>query len=200
MKFGKEFTTHLEETLPEWRDKFLCYKPLKKLLKRHFPSPTTPDINLHPNTDTDGLDNQAPLLDLQEWFIWILNEELDKFNDFYVNKEEEFVIRFQVRLLLLHTIQPCDFNGWFEICKCLYQLLSVCLTVLNGNLDLQVFFFFFFNRLECWIVQVCRKLETLLRWKARNLNYALLDTVWANWNLQTLRESKGFIISWTGID
>jgi SPX domain protein involved in polyphosphate accumulation len=34
MKFGKEFKTHLEETLPEWRDKFLCYKPLKKLLKQ----------------------------------------------------------------------------------------------------------------------------------------------------------------------
>lgn len=95
MKFGKEFTTHLEETLPEWRDKFLCYKPLKKLLKRHFPNPTTPDINLHPNTNTDGLDNHPTLLDLQEWFIRILSEELDKFNDFFVNKEEEFVIRFQ---------------------------------------------------------------------------------------------------------
>lgn len=116
MKFGKEFTTHLEETLPEWRDKFLCYKPLKKLLKRHFPNPTTPDINFHPTTDSDGLDNQPPLLDLQEWFIRILNEELDKFNDFYVNKEEEFVIRFQVFLLLLHTIQ--------HVCMCLAILMD----------------------------------------------------------------------------
>ncbi|KAL3378704.1 hypothetical protein AABB24_004566 [Solanum stoloniferum] len=79
MKFGKEFTTHLEETLPEWRDKYLCYKPLKKLLK-----------NLPP---TDGGDNPPP--HLQDWFVRILNEELDKFNDFYVDKEEEFIIRLQ---------------------------------------------------------------------------------------------------------
>ncbi|KAG2714246.1 hypothetical protein I3760_03G017700 [Carya illinoinensis] len=100
MKFGKEFTTHLEETLPEWRDKFLCYKPLKKLLKQHFPNPTTPDSNLHQNhhnntSSTHALDNQPTLVDLHEWFIRILKEELDKFNDFYVDKEEEFVIRFQ---------------------------------------------------------------------------------------------------------
>lgn len=77
MKFGKEFGIHLEQTLPEWKDKYLCYKPLKKLLK-NLPNPT-------PDTDNN----------LQEWFVRILNEELDKFNDFYVDKEEEFVIRFQ---------------------------------------------------------------------------------------------------------
>ncbi|KAK7266440.1 hypothetical protein RIF29_19084 [Crotalaria pallida] len=75
MKFGKEFKTHLEETIPEWRDKFLCYKPLKKLLNHHLP--TNP--NIHP----------------QPWFLQILNQELEKFNDFYVDKEEDFVIRFQ---------------------------------------------------------------------------------------------------------
>ncbi|KAF5457120.1 hypothetical protein F2P56_021250 [Juglans regia] len=100
MKFGKEFKTHLEETIPAWRDKFLCYKPLKKLLKHHFPNPATPDSDLHPNhlnntSSTDGLDKKPTLADLQEWFILILNEELDKFNDFYVDKEEEFIIRFQ---------------------------------------------------------------------------------------------------------
>ncbi|KAK3212454.1 hypothetical protein Dsin_017160 [Dipteronia sinensis] len=77
MKFGKEFRTHLEETLPEWRDKFLCYKPLKKLLKHFAPPPPSPE---------------APL---QGWFVKILNDELEKFNDFYVDKEEDFVIRFQ---------------------------------------------------------------------------------------------------------
>ncbi|PHT29574.1 SPX domain-containing protein 4 [Capsicum baccatum] len=90
MKFGKEFTTHLEETLPEWRDKYLCYKPLKKLLK-HLPS--TADNNL-----PDGGDNPPPPPPpphLQDWFVRILNEELDKFNDFYVDKEEEFIIRLQ---------------------------------------------------------------------------------------------------------
>lgn len=85
MKFGKEFTTHLEETLPEWRDKYLCYKPLKKLLK-HLPSAAD---------DLPGGGDNHPPPHLQDWFVRILNEELDKFNDFYVDKEEEFIIRFQ---------------------------------------------------------------------------------------------------------
>ncbi|GER41387.1 SPX domain-containing family protein [Striga asiatica] len=83
MKFGKEFRIHLEETLPEWRDKYLSYKPLKKLLKNIPPAAT---------------DNPPPggtLPELHDWFVGILNEELEKFNDFYVDKEEEFIIRFQ---------------------------------------------------------------------------------------------------------
>lgn len=115
MKFGKEFTTHLEETLPDWRDKFLCYKPLKKLLK-HFPAA---DFQSHPQPTpavdvvviiddehnlTDGSSTNSWSLDqLQDWFVRILREELEKFNDFYVDKEEEFVIRFQVPLFC----QPC---------------------------------------------------------------------------------------------
>lgn len=88
MKFGKEFRIHLEETLPEWRDKYLQYKPLKKLLK-NIPAPAAAD-NLPP---------AGSLPELHEWFVGILNEELEKFNDFYVDKEEDFIIRFQVLLL-----------------------------------------------------------------------------------------------------
>ncbi|KAM7278410.1 hypothetical protein ACFE04_005544 [Oxalis oulophora] len=123
MKFGKEFRTHLEETLPEWRDKFLCYKHLKKLLKQ-LPNNnnnfTIVDfLSRHPSFDFNrrpGLDllladvnnndnnnnNNLPLPlggggddDLQHWFIRILSEELEKFNDFYVEKEEDFVICLQ---------------------------------------------------------------------------------------------------------
>lgn len=32
MKFGKSLSNQIEETLPEWRDKFLSYKELKKRL------------------------------------------------------------------------------------------------------------------------------------------------------------------------
>ncbi|XP_038891095.1 SPX domain-containing protein 4 [Benincasa hispida] len=114
MKFGKEFKTHLEQTLPEWRDKFLCYKPLKKLLKHYpnlpstiYPIPTNHSLNfllppLQPPVSFDDPTDAAPcetaaasLADLQDWFVKILNEELEKLNDFYVDKEEEFVIRFQ---------------------------------------------------------------------------------------------------------
>ncbi|CAH1421022.1 unnamed protein product [Lactuca virosa] len=103
MKFGKEFGIHLEQTLPEWKDKYLCYKPLKKLLK-NLPNPTVDDANDHPqpyrnptgvNTDRNLPPLPHHLAEIQHWFVRILNEELDKFNDFYVDKEEEFVIRFQ---------------------------------------------------------------------------------------------------------
>ncbi|KAM7461990.1 hypothetical protein LguiA_030111 [Lonicera macranthoides] len=36
---------HVEEALPEWMDRYLCYKPLKKLLK-NIP-PTTDEQNQH---------------------------------------------------------------------------------------------------------------------------------------------------------
>jgi len=96
MKFGKEFKTHLEDTIPEWRDKFLCYKPLKKLLKQNLPSITTAITDIPINLPLHLLQQPSSPQLLQAWFVRILNEELEKFNDFYVDKEEEFVIRFQV--------------------------------------------------------------------------------------------------------
>ncbi|XP_050382182.1 SPX domain-containing protein 4 [Argentina anserina] len=103
MKFGKEFTNHLEETIPEWRDKFLCYKLLKKLLKRlpasavdALPHPFHFDRRLSDaNASGGGAGPDRPLGDLQDWFVGILNDELEKLNDFYVDKEEDFIIRFQ---------------------------------------------------------------------------------------------------------
>ncbi|KAG2710197.1 hypothetical protein I3760_04G015100 [Carya illinoinensis] len=92
MKFGKEFKTHLEETIPVWRDKFLCYKPLKKLLKHHFPNPATPDSDLHPN----HLNNTS---------------KLDKFNDFYVDKEKEFIIRFQEQKERIEQVKQKSSKG-----------------------------------------------------------------------------------------
>lgn len=125
MKFGKEFRIHLEETLPGWRDKFLCYKPLKKLIK-YFPATATavdslpPQLAffLHPHDPTG-----RQSVDLQGWFVRILNEELDKFNEFYVDKEEEFVIRFQVPFFLELSMDIC-------ICKlfaCIYVYIHTSL-------------------------------------------------------------------------
>ncbi|KVI02458.1 hypothetical protein Ccrd_019148 [Cynara cardunculus var. scolymus] len=102
MKFGKEFGIHLEQTLPEWRDKYLCYKLLKRFLKR-IPNPTAVDSDHNPPPPDAAVDRDFPplpphLADLQEWFVRILDEEIEKFNDFYVDKEEEFVIRFKERI------------------------------------------------------------------------------------------------------
>lgn len=116
MKFGKEFTTHLEETLPEWRDKFLCYKPLKKFLK-NFPAAAIP-ADIDAEAAVDDQDHRTgsgrDVVDLQEWFVRILNEELEKFNDFYVDKEEEFVIRFQELKERIEKVkEKCSMGGVF---------------------------------------------------------------------------------------
>ncbi|WOK94715.1 SPX domain-containing protein 4 [Canna indica] len=104
MKFGKDFRIHLEETLPEWRDKFLAYKTLKKLIK-HLPQPP-PDAQDEPPRSAAAL----PLAALEAWFVGLLDEELEKFNDFYVDKEEDFVIRLQE---LKERIERIRANGAF---------------------------------------------------------------------------------------
>ncbi|CAN6302938.1 unnamed protein product [Urochloa humidicola] len=98
MKFGKDFRNHLEETLPAWRDKYLAYKALKKLIKNlrapepaAFPLPPPPAAALGAG-DAAGKGNVA----LGNWFASILDMELHKLNEFYMEKEEWYVIRLQV--------------------------------------------------------------------------------------------------------
>lgn len=168
MKFGKRLQSQIEETLPEWRDKYLSYKQLKKRLKlisapecfteAAFSSPehdsgvnilheealrlripacrafqSTEGIDdtahkrrpsnipassegqdssvnggsvtgarsssgsaggvvsdcLHPDRESVGLSAE------EADFIHLLNAELEKFNTFFIEKEEEYVIRLQ---------------------------------------------------------------------------------------------------------
>ncbi|XP_020574285.1 SPX domain-containing protein 3 [Phalaenopsis equestris] len=74
MKFGKRLNQQIEETLPEWRDKFLSYKHLKKLLRLISAAPPSGDPA------------EAP-------FIRLLDAEIHKLNSFFVEQEEDFVIR-----------------------------------------------------------------------------------------------------------
>uniref|UniRef100_A0A0D6R4Z7 SPX domain-containing protein n=1 Tax=Araucaria cunninghamii TaxID=56994 RepID=A0A0D6R4Z7_ARACU len=158
MKFGKRLQIQIEETLPEWRDKFLSYKPLKKRLKQlsapecftavgfcaasppHDGSSTSvveaalEELRKGGSVFVDGIDGQtnegadeeATLKPAQEVcgetndevssqcsvheqrnmekkkgileeedFIQLINEELEKFNNFFLEKEEEYVIYLQ---------------------------------------------------------------------------------------------------------
>ncbi|THU74238.1 hypothetical protein C4D60_Mb04t31270 [Musa balbisiana] len=73
MKFGKRLKKQVEESLPEWRDKFLSYKDLKKLVR---------------------LTSAAqPCSRVEAEFVQMLNAEIDKFNAFFVEQEEDFIIR-----------------------------------------------------------------------------------------------------------
>lgn len=155
MKFGKRLQSQIEETLPEWRDKYLSYKQLKKRLKlisapecfteAAFSSPEhesgviMPPEEVRPSNSAaqnSNLSGNVPVssegeassvnggsdtgaksssgsaggaaseclhpdmgaadLSAEEVdFIHLLNAELEKFNTFFIEKEEEYVIRLQ---------------------------------------------------------------------------------------------------------
>ncbi|KAL7181909.1 hypothetical protein ACSBR1_040757 [Camellia fascicularis] len=117
MKFSKNLSNLIEQTLPDWRDKFLSYKDLKKQLKLIYPksgdpSPSSSSISTvrRPNKRprlTDHGDAAAAEEEEEEEavvvvtkevidFVRLLEDEIDKFNAFFVDQEEEYVIRLKV--------------------------------------------------------------------------------------------------------
>eukprot|EP00850_Spirogloea_muscicola_P018526 SM000171S03215 [mRNA] locus=s171:51825:54758:+ [translate_table: standard] len=107
MKFCKLLRSQADYSMPEWRNKFLSYKDLKKRLK----SLSSPDCfakrDQHPKSflrDGGGKlrkaaapapEHCASASPEVDEFINLLNVELEKFNNFYLEKEEDFVIRLQ---------------------------------------------------------------------------------------------------------
>ncbi|KAG6498804.1 SPX domain-containing protein 1-like [Zingiber officinale] len=93
MKFGKNLSNQIEETLPEWRDKFLSYKDLKRRLK--LISVAERPAKRSKVADEDAVGDVAPSSTAveEEEFVSLLEAELDKFNTFFVEKEEEYIIR-----------------------------------------------------------------------------------------------------------
>ena len=73
MKFGHQLASVVNNTAEDIRDKFLQYKALKKTLKS-IPS---------------GNDNP----EIEKEFIRLLQHEVMKFNEFFINKEEELVMK-----------------------------------------------------------------------------------------------------------
>lgn len=91
-------SNQIEETLPEWRDKFLSYKELKKRLKLIEPKPQ-PDVDERAQKrrrmDDSGRERE-PISEEEADFLKLLEDELDKFNAFFVEKEEEYIITLKV--------------------------------------------------------------------------------------------------------
>ncbi|CAN6177632.1 unnamed protein product [Urochloa humidicola] len=99
MKFGKSLSGQIVETLPEWRDKFLSYKDLKKRLKligagsgaeRQPKRARREDSG---EADASSAAAAAVMTPEEADFMRLLEAELDKFNSFFVEKEEEYIIR-----------------------------------------------------------------------------------------------------------
>ncbi|PRQ57506.1 putative SPX domain-containing protein [Rosa chinensis] len=78
MKFGKKLKHQIQESLPGWRDKFLSYNDLKKLVRLISSSP----VVLNGNSGK-----------VEAEFVYLLNNEIDKFNAFFMEQEENFIIR-----------------------------------------------------------------------------------------------------------
>ncbi|KAF5788326.1 putative SPX domain-containing protein [Helianthus annuus] len=99
MKFGKSLSNQIEETLPEWRDKFLSYKDLKKRLKLIKPVEKMDHDGNRPAKRLRISDEECPVaaggeLSKEEVdFVQLLEEEVEKFNSFFVEKEEEYIIK-----------------------------------------------------------------------------------------------------------
>ncbi|KAL6839489.1 hypothetical protein ACP4OV_030759 [Aristida adscensionis] len=98
MKFGKSLSGQIVETLPEWRDKFLSYKDLKKRLKLigaggggGGASPAERQAKRARREDAG--EDAAAMTPEEAEFMRLLEAELDKFNSFFVEKEEEYIIR-----------------------------------------------------------------------------------------------------------
>jgi len=90
MKFGKWLKRQIQESLPGWRDKFLSYKDLKKLVRL---------ISLAPANGSSEYGKA------EAEFIYLLNSEIEKFNAFFMEEEEDFIIRHKVSVLLLVWIR-----------------------------------------------------------------------------------------------
>lgn len=108
MKFGKSLSNQIEETLPEWRDKFLSYKELKKRLKLIEPKKSSsasaegeevPAARPNKKQKVDSADSagdKGEMTEAEVGFVNLLEDELEKFNTFFVEKEEEYIIRLKV--------------------------------------------------------------------------------------------------------
>ncbi|CAL9105003.1 unnamed protein product [Musa textilis] len=93
MKFGKSLSNQIEETLPEWRDKFLSYKDLKRRLKLIAAGGGGERPAKRPRVANDDRAASSAMREEEEDFMRLLESELDKFNYFFVEKEEEYIIR-----------------------------------------------------------------------------------------------------------
>lgn len=110
MKFGKSLSNQIEQTLPEWRDKFLCYKELKKRLKLINPQQKSGDVctraGKRPRVSGGGAGDWTVVaggiggMSKEEIdFVDLLEKEIEKFNLFFVEKEEEYIIKLKVIFL-----------------------------------------------------------------------------------------------------
>jgi SPX domain protein involved in polyphosphate accumulation len=115
MKFGKRLKQQVQETLPDWRDKFLSYKELKKLVRL---------ISSAPPFSYGSVEYGKA----EAEFVRLLNSEIDKFNTFFMEQEEDFIIRHEVCFYFSRSFSsflPVRLNELGQRACCLIKLVLV---------------------------------------------------------------------------
>ncbi|EED23650.1 cyclin dependent kinase inhibitor Pho81, putative [Talaromyces stipitatus ATCC 10500] len=100
MKFGKQIQRR-QLDLPEYAASFVNYKALKKLIKHLSATPTIAAQGAPPA----DLDPQSALRANKEVFFFRLEREIEKVNEFYVQKESEFSTRLKTLLDKKRVVQ-----------------------------------------------------------------------------------------------
>ncbi|PIN21601.1 Protein involved in vacuolar polyphosphate accumulation, contains SPX domain [Handroanthus impetiginosus] len=105
MKFWKILRNLLDEIFPDWQDKLISYKDLKKHLKLIHPvMESSKDLvnagderpGKRPRLDddqADGGDEEKDVTEGMDDFVVLLEGEIRKFNKFFMDKEEDYIIR-----------------------------------------------------------------------------------------------------------
>ncbi|XP_002517622.2 SPX domain-containing protein 1 isoform X2 [Ricinus communis] len=107
MKYGKMLRDEVERTFRAWKGQFISYKKLKKQLKLIYPRSRGKIVATRrwPRYATRRfleVNNRG----LRTGFSRLLDDELKKVNTFYLDKEEDYIIRLkelQVRAANLHS-------------------------------------------------------------------------------------------------
>ncbi|XP_044483961.1 SPX domain-containing protein 2-like [Mangifera indica] len=96
MKYGKRLRNEVERSFPEWRGEFISYKQLKKQLNLIDPVSRPrkrPRISIGEIFDTGYGRNDVNSMTVNVGFTRLLDEEMQKVNTFYIDKEEDYIIR-----------------------------------------------------------------------------------------------------------
>ncbi|KAM0053739.1 putative SPX domain-containing protein [Helianthus debilis subsp. tardiflorus] len=95
MQFRKLLKKLIDDMLPDWRDQFLCYKVLKKQLKQIYSTNSGSNKRMK-LTAGDEIDSVAADDKEVANFVKLCQEQIVKFNNFVLDKQEWYIIRIEV--------------------------------------------------------------------------------------------------------
>lgn len=96
MKFSKTLRSLIDEAQPDWRDQFLSYKDLKQQLNLIYPKDGEPRIKRLRRDAPEGGRDCVAVAEEVVGFVGLLDGEINKINGFFMDKEEEHIIRWAV--------------------------------------------------------------------------------------------------------